>query len=100
MAPLIAELEADPLVPDLGPSPMPAARTRGAQGATISFNAGASTSPSAITAYDWDLDGDGAFDDATGVNPTSSFSTIRNSTIGLRVTNAAGEEDVAYARLR
>ena len=71
----------------------------GAQGATIFFNASASTSPSAITAYEWDLDGDGAFDDATDVNPTSSFATIRNTTIGLRVTNASGEEDVAYARL-
>ncbi len=99
MTPLIAELEADPLVPDLAPVANAGGPYSGAQGATISFNAGASTSPSAIAAYEWDLDGDGAFDDATGVSPTSSFSTMRNSTVGVRVTNAAGEEDVAYARL-
>jgi hypothetical protein len=99
MSPLIAELEADPLVPDLAPVANAGGPYSGAQGATISFNAGASTSPSAITAYEWDLDGDGAFDDATGVNPTSFFSTIRDSTVGLRVTNATGDQDVGYARL-
>ncbi|MDX6439245.1 MAG: large repetitive protein [Gaiellaceae bacterium] len=99
MAPLIAQLETDPLVPDLAPIANAGGPYAGAQNATISFTAGASTSPSAITAYAWDLDGDGAFDDATGVNPTSSFSTARNSTIGVRVTNADGQADVASTRL-
>ena len=93
IAPLIAELEGDPLVPDLAPVANAGGPYSGVHSGcerTISFNASASTSPSAIIAYEWDLDGDGAFDDATDVNPTSSFSTIRNTTIGLRVTNASG----------
>jgi hypothetical protein len=99
LAPLIAELEADPLVSDLAPVANAGGPYSGAHSATISFSAGASTSPSAITAYDWDLDGDGEFDDATGVNPTRGFTTTRNTTIGVQVTNTDGQVDVAYARL-
>ncbi len=103
IAPLIAQLEADPLVPDLAPVANAGGPYSGVQSGvpnvTISFNAGASTSPSPVVAYEWDLDGDGAFDDATGVNPTSAFSAPRNTTIGVRVTNADDQSDVAYARL-
>ena len=103
IAPLIAQLEVDPLVSDLAPVANAGGPYSGVQSGvlnvTISFNAGASTSPSAVVAYEWDLDGDGAFDDATGVNPTSAFSAARNTTIGVRVTNADDQSDVAYARL-
>jgi hypothetical protein len=42
-----------------------------------------------ITAYDWDLDGDGQFDDASGATPnvTSFFTAPGSSNITLRVTD-------------
>lgn len=45
-----------------------------------------------IALYEWDLDGDGAYDDATGVSPTVNFgpSFEGTKTIGLRVTDSFG----------
>ncbi|WP_020681923.1 M36 family metallopeptidase [Marinobacterium rhizophilum] len=54
------------------------------------------SSGGAIVSYEWDLDNDGEFDDATGVSPT--FTDVGDNevqTIGLRVTNAAGFSDEA-----
>ena len=47
-----------------------------------------------IVSYDWDLDNDGDFDDATGVSPT--FTTVGDNnvlTIGLQVTTNVGISD-------
>ncbi|MCK5037650.1 MAG: tandem-95 repeat protein [Thermoplasmata archaeon] len=50
-----------------------------------------------IISYAWDLDNDGAYDDATGVNPTVTWATLRSLglasegtalTIGLEVTDS------------
>ena len=52
---------------------------------------GSDASAGAITAYAWDLDDDGQYDDATGANPT--FSTVGQDgvyPIGLEVTDAFG----------
>ena len=65
------------------------------------LNAGASTGgtdPSAgtIAKYEWDLDNDGEYDDATGATPL--FTAVGQDgtfTIRLRVTNAAGVSDTA-----
>ncbi|MBI5140789.1 MAG: PKD domain-containing protein [Nitrospirae bacterium] len=45
-----------------------------------------------IALYEWDIDGDGAYDDATGVAPTVNFgpSFEGTKTIGLRVTDSFG----------
>jgi len=43
-----------------------------------------------FSAFDWDLDGDGAYDDATGSPVTVSFSTPGTRTIGLRATDIGG----------
>ncbi len=62
--------------------------------ATISLGASASTdSDGTIAAYEWDLDNDGQFDDASGV--TASFSSASNGTftVGLRVTDDDGATD-------
>jgi PGF-CTERM protein len=40
--------------------------------------------------YRWDLDGDGAFDDATGATVTVSYSTAQEVTIALQVEDDAG----------
>jgi len=55
---------------------------------------GSDPSAGAITAYDWDLDNDGAYDDATGVAP--SFTAVGQDgayPIGLQVTDAFGNTD-------
>jgi subtilisin-like proprotein convertase family protein len=46
-----------------------------------------------IAAIAWDLDGDGAFDDATGIQATRTFPSAGTFPIGLRVTDNKGEVD-------
>jgi hypothetical protein len=46
-----------------------------------------------IVSYEWELDNDGQYDDATGVNPTWTWSVVGFYTIGLRVTDTFGETD-------
>jgi PKD repeat protein len=56
-----------------------------------------------IVLYEWDLDNDGEFDDATGINPEWTWSAPIIGVIGLRVTDAAGEfeacSDVDYTTI-
>ena len=40
--------------------------------------------------YAWDLDGDGDYDDATGAQPTRTYTTPGAVTVGLRVTDVGG----------
>lgn len=57
---------------------------------------GAHASAGAPTLYEWDLDNDGQYDDATGV--TASFTRVGQDaahTVGLRVTDAWGLTDTA-----
>jgi PKD repeat protein len=62
-------------------------------GETVNFNAGlshdADASPGALT-YAWDLDGDGAYDDATGPTATRQFNTVGDATVGVQVTDGDG----------
>lgn len=56
----------------------------------VTFDASASWDPdNEIVLYEWDLDGDGEFDDATGINPTHTWNAPYSGVIGLRVTDAA-----------
>ena len=43
-----------------------------------------------LAAEAWDLDGDGAYDDATGASATVTFTSAAPRTIGLRVTDQDG----------
>jgi hypothetical protein len=55
---------------------------------------GADSSAGTIVLYEWDLDNDGQYDDATGSAP--SFTSVGQDgvfSIGLRVTNSAGLTD-------
>ena len=40
--------------------------------------------------YAWDLDNDGAYDDAVGVNPTKIWSSVGSYTIKIKVTDSLG----------
>jgi len=46
-----------------------------------------------ITAYAWDLDGDGVYDDATGATPSHTWFDDYSGAIGLKVTDNEGLDD-------
>jgi YD repeat-containing protein len=52
-----------------------------------------------IARYDWDVDGDGEFDDATGVSPSPYFGEPGAHQIGLRVTDVDGATATTTATL-
>jgi hypothetical protein len=63
----------------------------GVEGTPVALDGSGSTDTNNdIVSYDWDLDNDGAFDDATGVNPTFGAASSGVFTIGLQVTDADG----------
>ena len=63
----------------------------------MSFNAAATTDDLALanSAYAWDLDNDGAFDDAVGQTAGTSFATAGGKVVRLQVTDSGGSTDVA-----
>jgi glucose/arabinose dehydrogenase/PKD repeat protein len=65
----------------------------GAVPLAVQFDGTTSSDPNgdALT-YAWDLDGDGAYDDATGARPTRTYSTAGTVTVRLRVTDPGGLE--------
>jgi hypothetical protein len=68
------------------------------EGGSVTLNASGSHDPDGtIVLYEWDLDGDGQYDDAVG--ETSPLSTPSDGTlpIGLRVTDDDGDVDTAQA---
>ncbi|MEH7072975.1 PKD domain-containing protein, partial [Neobacillus drentensis] len=93
----IAYLTAMPSVNDRAPIVNAGGPYSGPEGSTITFDGSASTSPSEIVKYEWDLDGDGAFDDATEAKPTFAYDRNTNKLVGLKVTNADGWSNIGYA---
>jgi hypothetical protein len=60
-------------------------------GQAVTLDASNSSDPDGtIVLYEWDLDGDGEFDDASGVNPEATFNTAGTFSIALRVTDDDG----------
>src|SRR5262249_11651837 len=93
----ISALEQDPVVLNQAPRANAGGPYQVAEGATVVFDGRASTSPSPIIRYDWDLDGDGAFNDATGPTPSFTYTRAFKGLVGVKVTNADNLEDVSYA---
>lgn len=66
-------------------------KTRGGAPLTVSLDGSESRTPNGeITAYAWDLDEDGEFDDGTKDNAEASFDKIGTYTVQLRVTDSTG----------
>jgi uncharacterized repeat protein (TIGR01451 family) len=72
-------------VPTNGPAPL-----------TVQFDGSGSADPDGdALAYAWDLDGDGAFDDGTGMSVSFVYNNPGNYTARLRVTDPEGASDTA-----
>jgi PKD repeat protein len=65
------------------------------EGTVVTLNASRSTDPDHnIVRYEWDLDNDGQFDDATGIKPKVTFPDNGFYIVRVRVTDAEGLSDV------
>jgi PKD repeat protein len=63
----------------------------------VTFTSTSSPSQGSIVSTDWDLDGDGAFDDGSGAQVMWSFATAGDHLVQMRVTQANGKQAVAFA---
>ena len=63
----------------------------------VTFDASASWDPdNAIALYEWDLDNDGEFDDATGITVEYTWDAPYFGVIGLRVTDEVGDFSACF----
>lgn len=61
------------------------------EGGSITLSGAGSSDPDGnIVSYAWDLDGDGLYDDASGISPVYSTTTSGSHVIGLLVTDNRG----------
>ena len=67
----------------------------------IAFDASNSIDPNPADtlAYAWDLDADGAFDDATGVSASSTFAALGEHEVAVRADDGHARSDVARMRI-
>jgi len=70
-------------------------------GREVHFDAGRSTDPNgdALT-FAWDLDADGAFDDAAGVTVDYAFAEAGTRLVAVKATDPAGNTDVHYTLVK
>ena len=60
----------------------------------VSFDGSGSSDPEGGTlTYEWDLDGDGAYNDSTAAKPTYTYPRKGDYQVGLRVTDGQGASD-------
>ncbi|MEW5768374.1 MAG: PKD domain-containing protein [bacterium] len=72
----------------------------GWEGSSVILNGSASSDPDTdgvIISYEWDVNGDGAYDTITGVTPAYTWNDDYAGTVGLRVTDNKGGQAVAEA---
>ena len=73
-----------------------AAPTSGPAPLAVAFDGSGSSDPDGDPlSYAWDLDGDGAYDDATGVTASRTYTTDGNVSVRLRVTDPSGASTVS-----
>lgn len=66
----------------------------------VAFDATGSTDPDGdVAAYAWDMDMDGAYDDASGANVSWTFATPGKQIVGLQVLDNDGDRAVAQAEI-
>jgi plastocyanin len=61
----------------------------------VNFDSTSEDADDGIASLDWDLDGDGQFDDAQGDQVTHTFTTVGEHSVGLRATDASGDTATA-----
>ncbi|HEU4842075.1 MAG TPA: PKD domain-containing protein, partial [Ilumatobacteraceae bacterium] len=87
------EPDPEPTREELRPSADAGGPYSGGEGAAVALDARGSkpgASGEAVTAYAWDLDGDGAYDDADGAQPNATFPDDGAYPVAVQVTDAAG----------
>ena len=67
------------------------------RGQAVTFNANSSYSADPPLTYEWDLNGDGVYDDALGSEASWTYQTAGNYTIGLKVTDSLNRTDATTA---
>jgi PKD repeat protein len=67
-----------------------------ALGETVTFTSTSTDPDGTIVALDWDLDGDGQFDDAQGPTAQSSFTVAGPHLVSLKATDNHGVATIAY----
>jgi PKD repeat protein len=87
----VSVLQDRPPAVDLSASP-----ATPAVGAPVLFAATASDPDGTVAAIDWDIDGDGQFDDGTGPVVTRSFGTAGSRVVSVRATDNAGVATIAF----
>lgn len=96
MAPIIDQLEGDTFVEGNVPVVDAGGPYVGTVGNPLGLD-GTGTTGSGTLTYEWDIDGDGSFDDATGATPSVSPAVPFEGLAGLRVTDDLGVASVDYA---
>ncbi len=83
-------------VNDLGPIAALSGNSILNEGSTGTFNASeSSSSPDKIVSYEWDLNNNSSFTDATGVITTHSWPDNGSYTIAVKITDDDGSTDIA-----
>ncbi|MDA0524285.1 PEF-CTERM sorting domain-containing protein [Methanococcoides alaskense] len=66
----------------------------GVVGSSITLDASGSYDPDGfIVSWEWDIDGDGVFDDATGETVMWTWNNVHTGVVAVRVTDDAGDTD-------
>jgi hypothetical protein len=100
MQPIVTSLESDSAVPQLAPLADAGGSYGTAEGLPITLDGTHSTDPGGtIVAWNWDLNLDGKFDDASGPTPTVTLARAFDGLIGLQVTDSNGRTNIGYARM-
>lgn len=96
---LINQMLQDPTVPNDDPFANAGGPYSGREGDPITFSGAGSSGTGGITSYEWDLNNDGVFEDATGVTATYTYSKPFIGLVGLKVTAGNGKQAIHYAQI-